>query len=205
MKNPWKFITASLVLVAILFPVASKAQSDAEVRKFQYEIGYQFSLGLSERSNGETFHRSDIDMDGNAVKIAALYNFNRRISAGLGLSFVGYDPNPNSLPLYAILRYRPFDGKWNNLYAFTNLGYSLGKSGSEDLCSGFAGELGIGWQMHLYKRLGLNFGISYGLNQFNKLNATGIYGDESNLATPSKLTRKDVWRNSLNFSVALVF
>ena len=200
-------------IIALLLPVVAMAQSESESigSKWQFEVGYQYSLGLSARSNGETVHRSDVKMYGNALRVSALYNINTRFSAGLGLSYVGYEPSPNSLPLYATFRYRPFDGKWNNLYAFTNLGYSFGKGGSEDLCSGFVGELGIGWSKMFRPHFGLNFQVSYSLNQFRKLNYWSGFYDGPDSEVPDKYVeskvqeRYDIWRNSLSFAVGIVF
>ncbi len=199
------------VLMVAMLPVVAMAQSESVDSKWQFEVGYQYSLGLSARSNGETIHRSDVKMYGNAIRVSALYNINKRFSAGLGLSSVGYEPSPNSLPLYATFRYRPLDGKWNHLYAFTNLGYSFGKSGSEDLCSGFVGELGMGWSKMFRRHFGLNFQVSYSLNQFRKLNyLSGFYDgpdskDPNKYVEPEVLEKYDIWRNSLSFSVGIVF
>ncbi|MDE7146730.1 MAG: hypothetical protein K2O30_11380, partial [Duncaniella sp.] len=62
-------------IIALLLPVVAMAQSESESAgsKWQFEVGYQYSLCLSARSNGETINRSDVKMYGNAVRMSALY------------------------------------------------------------------------------------------------------------------------------------
>lgn len=195
-----------VMLFALLVAMAAAAQDTAPKSRWSFELGYQYQLGLSESAGGYTVKHSQVNMYGNGIQLGAFYELSHRLSLGLELSFLGYEPEPNYLPIAVTARVRPFDGLWHNLYAFGSLGYAPGKSGSTSLCSGFNAALGLGWRQMFRRHLGVNVRVGYYPSQFRGLMGTGAYEP----STPggdyiTNTSRTNAWRHSLGFSVGLVF
>ncbi|MDE6498426.1 MAG: porin family protein [Muribaculaceae bacterium] len=197
-----------ILLFALCGFLTAAAQENRSASKWSFELGYQYQLGLSESAGGYTVKHSQVNMYGNGVQIGAFYELSRRLSLGLELSFIGYEPSPNYLPISVSARVRPFDGVWHNLYAFGSLGYAPGKSGDANLNCGFNAALGLGWRQMFRPHLGVNVRVGYYPAQFRHAEAVNDFynpGAANGDYIQGSAGSMDAWRHSLGFSVGLVF
>jgi hypothetical protein len=143
-------------------------------------------------------------MYGNSLHLSLLYNINQKYTVGVGLGMDRYEPAPNTLPIFATFRYRPFvKPNLSDFYAFTNLGYAVSSKDDFDLTSGFMGDFGIGWSKMFYKHFGINLQIAYNLKQFRFPTLDYIVDDY--VYYEPTLIKISQWRHSLSFGVGLVF
>jgi hypothetical protein len=185
------------VLLAVILLTSLGAWS-AEPVKFNYELDYLYALGLVQRQPGAKITRSDLNMHGNLFHFTALYNVNKKLSAGLGFGLEHYSRDSFTIPLFASLRYRPFTGtKSSDLFGYANIGYF--PKYYKDLDYGMEDDLGVGWKKMFSRHFGINFKAGYNLKQFR----TPWY-TENTEGTWDK-SRRSIWRHSLEFGFGLVF
>lgn len=127
------------------------------------ELDYHYYFGLSQKvGKYGTFHRSDVKMYGNALRLSAMYAFTPRLSAGAGIGTVNYmNAGFDAIPVFAAFRYAPL-AALRGPYVFTNLGYAIGASTTE---KGVMWELGIGYKRMFRKHFGMKFELGYNLQQ----------------------------------------
>ncbi len=171
----------------ILLSINAKAQC-----KFHVDLDYHYYFGLAETTNRgpHTKTRSDSNMGGNSLTLAARYDVHPDISVGVGVGLARYTQGAfNTLPIYATLRYKPIE-KMKDAYVFTDLGYAI-ESKKDDFTQGALVNLGVGYTKMFAKHFGVNFQLGYNLKTFSY-----PYGD-----TPAlKATR-----HSVIFGVGLTF
>ena len=181
-----------LLIVAGFFVSPSIAQS-----KFHVLFDYHYNLGLYETASNKNITRSELNMYGNSLHLSALYNINNRLALGAGVGVDRYDnPGYNTLPIFATVHYAPLT-KLPNVYAYTNLGYSIG---GDNFYSGMVWDLGAGYKWMFSKHFGLNFQLGYDLKQFRGTPDYTIKNNELEYIG----TRSD-FRQSLSFGLGLIF
>ena len=169
----------------------------AEPSKIQFALDYHYNLGLSQRGLGVTITRSDMEMHGNSLHATLLYNINSKFTTGVGIGLDRYEPSPNTLPIFATFRYRPFKTQMAKyFYAFTDFGYSVPSEDDDNLSSGILWNLGVGWQKMFRKHFGLNFQFGYNFKQFR----ANMHDYDSDY-----YKKFSIYRNSLTFGFGLVF
>lgn len=192
-----KTFKVALILIGflLLHTVAMKGQS-----KYHVILDYHYTLGLSQRFMGQTFKREEYNMHGNSIHLMALYDINRKMSAGVGIGADQYEePGSNTFPIFGTFRYHPLK-KIPNGYAFTNLGYGAFKG--DDIVSGWMWDAGIGFTRMFRKHFGLNFEFGYNLKEFHGI---PVYEIDWENATTSYIGKKNSIRHSLSFGLGLVF
>ncbi|MCM1504640.1 MAG: hypothetical protein NC127_05540 [Muribaculum sp.] len=166
-------------LLLTLLAITSLCAKAINLSKIHVGVDYKYTLGITERIYGTTFTRNDFDMHGNTVSICAMYDINKMFTIGIGISACIYEPEPNTVPVYATFRYRPFDSAHlKNLYSFTSLGYGIPADDDDTLSSGIMADIGFGWQKFFRQHFGVNFQIGYSFHQFHR-NDSYIWVDDS--------------------------
>lgn len=163
--------------------------------KFQFGVDYHYNLGISQRLMGQTVNQSDLKMYGNSLHLTLLYNLSRSFVTGVGIGFDSYRPSANTLPIFATVRYKPLHTPGlDNLYCYSNIGYSIPADDDDMLSSGWMFDLGVGWQKMFRQHFGLNLQIGYDLKEFH-----------ANKHTYDEITKFNIIRNSISFGIGLVF
>ncbi|WP_315358951.1 hypothetical protein [Prevotella nigrescens] len=168
MKNSfyYKSVVIAFSLV-ILLSIDAKAQS-----KFHVDLDYHYYFGLAGKVGSKTDTRSDYNMGGNSLTLAARYDVHPKVSVGAGVGLARYTQRYfNTLPIYATLRYKPIE-KVKDAYVFTDLGYAI-DSEKDDFTPGVLFNLGVGYTKMFAKHFGVNFQLGYNLKQF-KYNHSNI-------------------------------
>ncbi len=187
-------------LLAIICLIACFAPANAQ-RRLHFDLDYHYFLGLTHRMLGMTLNRGDFDMDAHSARFAVRYDISQRVSAGVGIGIDAYE-SYNAAPVYATCRYRFLDKQ--PLYAFTNLGYSIGGSGAGGpFRRGAMFDVGVGYPLMLTKNFGFNFQIGYNLSHCSNFDYSYT------VAMPDYVmigydTTKSI-RHSLSFGVGIVF
>ena len=161
--------------IAILFALILFQSMDAEAQcKFHVDLDYHYYFGLAEKVsiNRHTDTRSDYNMGGNSLTLAARYDVHPKVSVGAGVGLARYTQRYfNTLPIYATLRYKPIE-KVKDAYVFTDLGYAI-DSEKDDFTPGVLFNLGVEYTKMFAKHFGVNFQLGYNLKQF-KYNHSNI-------------------------------
>ena len=159
--------------IAILFALILFQSMDAEAQcKFHVDLDYHYYFGLAGNVGSKTDTRSDYNMGGNSLTLAARYDVHPKVSVGAGVGLARYTQRYfNTLPIYATLRYKPIE-KVKDAYVFTDLGYAI-DSEKDDFTPGVLFNLGVGYTKMFAKHFGVNFQLGYNLKQF-KYNHSNI-------------------------------
>lgn len=172
----------------------------AEPGKFQFDIDYQYTLGLKQSALGSSVNRNKFEMHGNAFLLSGLYNINDKFSVGAGFGLDSFSPSPKTLPIFATFRYRPLQTlSLKDMYCFTNLGYGVLSTDNYEYAPGWLFNIGIGWQKMFRKHFGINLKIGYSLNEFRS--EKHDYDDVTGSFVGSKF---NVLRNSILFGFGFV-
>ena len=186
MKNSfyYKSVVIAFSLV-ILLSIDAKAQS-----KFHVDLDYHYYFGLAGKVGSKTDTRSDYNMGGNSLTLAARYDVHPKVSVGAGVGLARYTQRYfNTLPIYATLRYKPIE-KVKDSYVFTDLGYAI-DSEKDDFTPGVLLNLGVGYTKMFAKHFGVNFQLGYNLKQFKY--------------THSNIPNLEATRHSVIFCLGLTF
>jgi len=186
MKNSfyYKSVVIAFSLV-ILLSIDAKAQS-----KFHVDLDYHYYFGLAGKVGSKTDTRSDYNMGGNSLTLAARYDVHPKVSVGAGVGLARYTQRYfNTLPIYATLRYKPIE-KVKDAYVFTDLGYAI-DSEKDDFTPGVLFNLGVGYTKMFAKHFGVNFQLGYNLKQFKY--------------THSNIPNLEATRHSVIFGLGLTF
>ena len=186
MKNSfyYKSVVIAFSLV-ILLSIDAKAQS-----KFHVDLDYHYYFGLAGTVGSKTDTRSDYNMGGNSLTLAARYDVHPKVSVGAGVGLARYTQRYfNTLPIYATLRYKPIE-KVKDAYVFTDLGYAI-DSEKDDFTPGVLFNLGVGSTKMFAKHFGVNFQLGYNLKQFKY--------------THSNIPNLEATRHSVIFGLGLTF
>ena len=159
--------------IAILFALILFQSTDAKAHcKFHVDLDYHYYFGLTGKVGSKTDTRSDYNMGGNSLTLAARYDVHPKVSVGAGVGLARYTQRYfNTLPIYATLRYKPIE-KVKDAYVFTDLGYAI-DSEKDDFTPGVLFNLGVGYTKMFAKHFGVNFQLGYNLKQF-KYNHSNI-------------------------------
>lgn len=189
------------LLIAVCLVIAS-VSANAQ-KRFHVDLDYHYYLTVSERFLGQSFGRKDIDdMHGNSLRFAVRYDFTGRVSAGAGIGLDWYEGlSYGTAPVFATCRYKLIEDK--GLYAFTNLGYSIGNSDGDPFSRGMMFDLGIGYPIMLTKNFGINIQLGYNLSQFH--NQDFYVVDVSPDIIDVNRLKINGCRHSLSFGVGLTF
>ena len=185
---------ALVCLVVCLCPVNAQ-------RRAHFDLDYHYFLGLSQRMLGQSFSRSDYDgMNGHSARFAVRYDFSQRLSAGLGIGVDAYDEY-NAAPVYATCRYNLIKGK--RLYAYGNLGYSIGSGGDSAFGRGLMFDVGVGYPLMITRNFGVNLQFGYNLSNCRELDYTTTVVTKDMVVIDGDYT--DGTRHSLSFGIGLTF
>ncbi|MDR1203723.1 MAG: hypothetical protein LBL58_19105 [Tannerellaceae bacterium] len=180
-------------LLLVLFLVLKATQTYSQ-DKFHVHVDYNYLLGLYEKGD---FWTIKSDLNGFDVNIAGMYDFNERLSAGIGIGAEKLNtPEYTIFPVFAKVAYSPIRST-EKPYVFTRLGYGIGTKISNP---GFLFNPGIGYKLMLRKHFGFNFMLGYHCQSVRY--DIVVYNDEGAIA--AKRTGLNS-RHSLSFGIGFIF
>jgi hypothetical protein len=184
--------TAAKLLFVLFFVL--KATQTYSQDKFHVHVDYNYLSGFYEKGDFWTIKSG---LSGFDINIAGMYDFNERLSAGVGISAEKqYDPEYTIFPVFAKVAYSPIKST-EKPYVFTRLGYGMNTKISNP---GLLFNPGLGYKLMLRKHFGFNFMLGYHFQsiQYDII----VYNDEG--VTVSKKTGLNS-RHSLSFGIGLIF
>ncbi len=182
-------------LKIFLFLITLNTFSVYGQEKFHIHLDYNYLLGFYEKSYFGTIKSG---LNGFDVNIAGMCDFNKRLSAGIGVGAEKlYDPSYTILPVvFAKITYSPIRTT-EKPYIYTKLGYGI-ETGISN--AGLLLSTGLGYKFQLRKRFALNFMLGYHL-QTIRYDIT-YYSDEG---TITDVKRDNNTRHSLSGGVGFIF
>lgn len=203
-----KHLLIVLFLIIIVFPVSSQMN-----RKLWGGIEYGYGIGLSDsrRNKMKTLYNINDQnaMTMNSFRFVMGYYLNPRFSLGAGLAVNSHsNPQLNTLPLFAEVRYHPF----SNLMGFfvnADIGYSLYNDGStydsnvgfdpyelKKTSGGFC-EISAGWKLLKVKNITIAPAIGYNMAVYKTIGKVVdehfLDNERSNWLRHSIFLRLGVW------------
>ncbi|GHT30116.1 hypothetical protein AGMMS49574_08820 [Bacteroidia bacterium] len=161
--------------------------------KIHIHLDYNHLFGVYEKSDFWSINGTEYSLSGFDLSLTGMYSFNKRLSAGLGVSAEKlYNPSYTIFPVYAMVTYAPLKN-YLNPYIYTKVGYGIGTKISNP---GLILSPGIGYMLKFRDHFALNFNLGYHLTQI-KYDIT--YEDLFVLATQSN------YRHSIILSLGLIF
>lgn len=201
-----KQINLMLMTLFTVLAIGYAAESNAQ---FHAGVDFRYSIGLGETIVDNDLFTSAQPANSYIFAVSGLYEFTPLVWAGVGVNLginntsimeLGTTITPKPIMQFApylTVRLHPI-ACHRNAYVFTDLGYAVPFNETKNFSEGWLWNAGIGYRYMFRKHFGLNFNVSYNLQQ---IIGTPYKVEDSNLS----LLAKNNLRHSIGIAVGLIF